>query len=195
VTLPQHTASTVDAIVDDEEVVVFGKLMLVYAVHTAFRRSTAQAVTRWHEACVLRASQLGILGCVSSQVGPHCHVGPGVDVGNVQDGRTYRLLASFSLGSVEGIMVLGDVQKQDVLIREVLLALGAPVHVGLMVVYMIVFEGRECKWLVRGKQALHDGGQLGHSQVCVEMHQLDVDRLVARTGTTGVVCRGRRGSV
>jgi len=42
---PQHAVPAVNAVVNDEKVIVLWKLMLVYAVHSAFGRCAAESVT------------------------------------------------------------------------------------------------------------------------------------------------------
>jgi hypothetical protein len=44
---PQHTASAVDAVVYDKEVVVSWERVLVYAVEAAFLGGAAEAVAGW----------------------------------------------------------------------------------------------------------------------------------------------------
>jgi hypothetical protein len=47
---PQHAVSAVNTIVNDEEIVVLGELVFVYAVHAAFGRCAAESVTCWYQA-------------------------------------------------------------------------------------------------------------------------------------------------
>jgi hypothetical protein len=42
---PQHAAPAINAVIDDEEVVISWKLVFVYTVHTTFGRSAAQTLT------------------------------------------------------------------------------------------------------------------------------------------------------
>ena len=48
--------------VDDKEVVVFGEVMLVYAVQAALGRSTAQAVARGHQAGIRLLATVALCG-------------------------------------------------------------------------------------------------------------------------------------
>jgi hypothetical protein len=50
----KHATPPIDAIVDDEEVVVAGKVVFVYAVEPAFLRRATQAVALCGETCILR---------------------------------------------------------------------------------------------------------------------------------------------
>ena len=77
-------------------------------------------------------------------------------------------------------------QVQNVLIREVLLAFRAPVHVHFLVVHIIPIKRCECKWFVWGKQALHNRWLFREYRLCIQMYKLDVDRLFARERATGV---------
>jgi hypothetical protein len=51
--MPQHGVPTINAIVNDEEIVVLWKLVLVYAVHAALGRSAAKPVACWNKAAKL----------------------------------------------------------------------------------------------------------------------------------------------
>lgn len=124
----KHTRSAINPIFDDDEVVVLGELMFVYAMQTPLLRGATEAVAVWDEAGI-------------------------------------RLLAPFSLGCVDGVMILGNVQVQEMLIWKIPLAFRAPVQVGLAVVNVIVFKGGEIKGLMRRQRALHDGGLVRESRV------------------------------
>jgi hypothetical protein len=50
----KHAAPPIDAIVDDEEVVVAGKVVFVYAVQPAFLGCATEAVALCGETCILR---------------------------------------------------------------------------------------------------------------------------------------------
>lgn len=52
----------------------------------------------------------------------------------------------------------------------------------LLVVHIIVLKGREGQWPVGRQRALHNGGVGRHGTLGVEMHDLDLYRLVARVG-------------
>lgn len=64
---------------------------------------------------------------------------------------TYRLLALVSLGSIDGIMVLCNMQMQVMLVWEILLALAASVHMHLLVMHIVVLKRCESKRLVWGQ--------------------------------------------
>jgi hypothetical protein len=49
----EHAATVINSIVDNEEVVVAGKLVFVYTVQSAFLGCAAEAITIWNEACIL----------------------------------------------------------------------------------------------------------------------------------------------
>jgi len=55
-------------------------------------------------------------------------------------------------------MIFRNMQMQKVLIREILSAFLTPVHVRLLIMNLVFLKTLECEWLVRGQQALHDGG-------------------------------------
>ena len=92
---------------------------------------------------------------------------------------TYRLFASFPPGGIEWVMVLCNVQVQDVLVREVSLALRTPVHVRFTVVHVKLVDGGKSKRLMRGEQALHGGWLLTHGRLGVELDELDIGRRLA----------------
>lgn len=95
---------------------------------------------------------------------------------------TYRLLPLLFLCGVDGIMIFGDVQVQEMLVWEVLVALGASVQMHLLVVHVIFVEGCKRQWAVGRKRAFHDGGAVGHSTVRVQMDDLHIHRLLSRWG-------------
>jgi hypothetical protein len=49
----EHAAAVINSIIDDEEVVVAGKLVFVYTVQPAFLGRAAEAITIWNETCIL----------------------------------------------------------------------------------------------------------------------------------------------
>lgn len=55
----QHAVPAINAIVNDEEVVVLWELVLVYAMHTALRRSAAKTIASWDKAGVLHLVSQG----------------------------------------------------------------------------------------------------------------------------------------
>lgn len=79
-------------------------------------------------------------------------------------------------------MVFRNMQMQEVLVREVLSALLASIHVRLLVVDIIVLEGLESERLVRGQRALHDGRGWCCNDA-IQMH--DLDRCFSRSGGEG----------
>lgn len=152
---PEHAATPVDAIVDDEEVVVAGELMFVYAVHAALLGSAAEAVAPWDKTCILkifsmiswdRANDMTVLysmqnvhevslGSPGSQCGVRaCQMNESICE------RTYRFLALVTFHGVERIMILGDVKIEEMLVRKVFLTFGTPVHVSLLVVDVVCLE-------------------------------------------------------
>jgi hypothetical protein len=64
---------------------------------------------------------------------------------------TYRSLSLVSLSSIDRIVVLSDMQVQKMLIREIFLAFATPVHVRLLVVHFVFFNGHEGERLVWGQ--------------------------------------------
>jgi hypothetical protein len=52
----QHAAAAVDAILYDDEVVVAGELMLIYAVQTPLLGRATKAIAVRQQACKLQAS-------------------------------------------------------------------------------------------------------------------------------------------
>lgn len=64
---------------------------------------------------------------------------------------TYRFLSLVPLGSVDGVMVLCNMQVQVVLVWEVLVAFAAAVHVDLMIVDIVFLNGSKGKRVVRGQ--------------------------------------------
>lgn len=70
---------------------------------------------------------------------------------------TYCLVASFASRGIDGIVILGNVQVQEMLVWKVGLAIGASVHVGFLVVDIVVLERGKVQGLVRRQRALHDG--------------------------------------
>jgi hypothetical protein len=83
-------------------------------------------------------------------------------------------------------------QVQDVLVGKILLAFRAPVHVRLLVMHVIFVERSKGKWLVGRQQALHDSGLFREGRICIEVHKLEVDRLLTRVGAAGIFCRRQR---
>jgi hypothetical protein len=51
---PKHATPPIDAIVDDEEVVVAGKVVFIYAVQPTFLGCAAEAVALCGETCILK---------------------------------------------------------------------------------------------------------------------------------------------
>ena len=72
---PQHAIPAVDAIVDDEEIILSRELMFVYTVHASLGRCAAQAVAGW--------DQTGILQSVSSVSLPVSTSGDVCNVGDI----------------------------------------------------------------------------------------------------------------
>lgn len=64
---------------------------------------------------------------------------------------TYRFLSLIPLGSVDGVMVLCNMQVQIVLVWEVFVAFAATVHVDLMVMDIVFLNGSKGKRVVRGQ--------------------------------------------
>lgn len=54
--------------------------------------------------------------------------------------RTYRLFSLVTFRSVDGIMIFGNVEVEEMLVWKVLLALRTSVHVGLLVVDIVGVE-------------------------------------------------------
>ena len=69
---------------------------------------------------------------------------------------TYRFLSLIPLGSIDGVVVFGNMQVEVVLVWEVLLAFAATVHVNLVVVHIVLLNRGKSKRLVRGQGALHN---------------------------------------
>ena len=67
----QHAASAVDTIFDDNEVIVAGKLVLIYAVQTTLLGRAAKAVAIRQETCIL-----GEISCRSRGSCSDSHIGP-----------------------------------------------------------------------------------------------------------------------
>lgn len=61
---------------------------------------------------------------------------------------TYRFLALISFCSIDGIMVLCNVQMEIMLIWKVLVAFAASVHVDLLIVHIVILNRSESQWLV-----------------------------------------------
>jgi len=116
----QHAGAAVNAVLDDDEVVVFGKLVFVYAVQAPLLGRAAHTVT-------------------------------------VPDQTGIRLLAAPAPSGIDGVMVLGNVQVQEMLVGEVVVAVDASVHVGLEVVDVVVVERGKVQGLVGRQRALDDG--------------------------------------
>jgi hypothetical protein len=85
---------------------------------------------------------------------------------------------------VDRIVVLGNMQMQEVLIREVLLAFGAPVRVHLLVVDVVGFERVERQRLMGGQRTAHNRWLVRYGGIGVEVYDLDVYGLLA--GVRGV---------
>jgi hypothetical protein len=62
---------------------------------------------------------------------------------------TYRFLSLVSFGSIDGVVIFSNVQVEIVLIRKVLVTFAASVHVNLLVMHIVVFDGIERQRLVR----------------------------------------------
>lgn len=158
-------------------------MVFVYAMHAAFGRGAAQAITSGNQTSVLQFSQQHDMAIQSAcAVWTHT-LEPLVSVlgwrwDNTKSG-TYCLFASFPPGGVEWVMVLCNMQMQDVLVREVSLAFRTPVHVRFTVVHVILVDGGKSKRLMRGEQALHDGWLLTHSRLGVEVDELDIGQCLA----------------
>jgi hypothetical protein len=69
---------------------------------------------------------------------------------------TYRFLSLVPFSGIDGVMVLCNMQMEVVLVWKVLLALAATVHMDLVVVDIVLLNGRKSKRVVRGQRALHD---------------------------------------
>jgi hypothetical protein len=65
--------------------------------------------------------------------------------------KTYRFVTLVTFRSIEGIVVLCNVQVQEVLVWEVLLALRTAVHMRLLVVHVVCIKRVKSEGLVRGK--------------------------------------------
>lgn len=58
----EHAAAVINAIVDDEEVVVAGKLVFVYAVQPSFLGRAAKAIAVRNETAILNSVSYAIVG-------------------------------------------------------------------------------------------------------------------------------------
>ena len=61
---------------------------------------------------------------------------------------TYCFLSLISFSSIDGIVVLCDVQMEIMLIWKVLVAFAASVHVDLLIVHIVILNRRESQRLV-----------------------------------------------
>ena len=61
---------------------------------------------------------------------------------------TYRFLSLIPLGSIDRVMVFGNVQMEIMLIWKVLVAFAASVHVDLLIVHIVILNRRESQRLV-----------------------------------------------
>jgi len=93
---------------------------------------------------------------------------------------TYRSLAQVTFGVADRIVIFCNVQMQEVLVREVLVAFGAPVHVRFLVVDIVGFKRVEGERLVRGQRAPHECRMVGYGRLGVQMHNLDMSGLLVR---------------
>lgn len=64
---------------------------------------------------------------------------------------TYRFFSLVPLGSIDRVVVFGNMQMQEVLVWEVFLAFAATVHVKLMVVHIVFLNRSKSKRVVRGQ--------------------------------------------
>lgn len=62
---------------------------------------------------------------------------------------TYRFLSFLTQRSIDGVVVLGDVQIQEMVVWEILLTLGTTVHVHLLIMNIILVKGAKGERLVR----------------------------------------------
>jgi hypothetical protein len=123
---PKHAAAAIDAVVDSEEVVVAWELVLVYAVQSTLLGRTAEAVAVCNKTAILQPvsgtseNELPTYPCFALQASDGAYEG-GKCSDKERTSTTYRLLSSFSLRRIDGIMVLCNVQVQKVLIGKVVL--------------------------------------------------------------------------
>ena len=129
---PQHATAAINAMFDNEKVVVARKLMLVYAMQATLLWSTAGPVARGYKT--------GVLSAISSTVRAWLRLTRHVTASQTQKARTYRSLSPLPLGCADGVVVLCNVQVQKVFVGKVVLALGAAVHVRLLVVHIVLFK-------------------------------------------------------
>jgi len=71
------------------------------------------------------------------------------------DETLIRLVPSLTLCSIQGVMVLGNMQIEEMLCRQVSLTLYAPVHVRLLIVNLVVFVACEVEAMVRWQCAAY----------------------------------------
>lgn len=164
--------------------------MLVYTVQATLLWCTAWAIARRNKAGKLqeyqsqgpRTEHPRTQTCASPTSTPLIDLTHHVVVSQTRQiwSITYRLLASLTLGCADWIVVFCDVQMQKMVVWKVFLTFGAPVHVRLLVVHIVLLKGIEGKRLMRGKRAPHDGGVVSYGGVGIEVDNLYIDRLLAR---------------
>lgn len=94
--VPQHGGAFVDAVVDDEKVVIAWEEVLVHEVHTSLFRREAYLVAVFYEATVLARYSVPSLIPKGFPKGKGC--------------GTYSLLSPCPPGIVQRVVVLADVQ-------------------------------------------------------------------------------------
>lgn len=99
----QHAGAAINAVLENDEFVVSGKMVFVYAVQAPLLGRATHAVAV--------AEQTGI-----------------------------RMLATLSSSGIDGVVILGNVQAQEMVVGEVVMAIAASVHVGLEVVDVVLVK-------------------------------------------------------
>lgn len=77
------------------------------------------------------------------------------DAVTCRDETCICLFTSRFAGFGDGVMVLGDVEMQEVVVWEVGVAFGAAVDVYLLVMHVVVVKGREGQRFMRWEETLH----------------------------------------
>ena len=120
--VPQHGGAFVDAVIDDEEVVVAWEQMLVHEVHASLFRRGAYLVAVLYEATVLTRYSVPSL------------IPEGLPTG--EDLITYGLLSPLPSSLVQRVVVLANVQTQEMLRWEVLSTFRASIGVCLCIMHI-----------------------------------------------------------